>query len=86
MAEFLGAQVTSRMEQLAADLTALLGRYDYESEERYFNSVRASLARAEADPDALEDVSRSIPSAYRGMGILNDLVIMADGQSISGQR
>ncbi|KAD3633060.1 hypothetical protein GD627_09460 [Arthrobacter yangruifuii] len=72
--------MTSRMAQRAADLAMLLGRYGYESEERYFKSVRASLARAEGDPDALKDVSRSILSAYRGMGSLNDLVIMADGQ------
>lgn len=38
--------MTSRMEQLVADLPALLGCYGYEPEKHYFNSVGVSLARA----------------------------------------
>lgn len=72
--------MTSRLEQIPAELAALLGRYSYESETRFFEGIVSAIRETDSLPEAQKDIARDILSAYRGMGSLNDLVIMVDGK------
>jgi hypothetical protein len=76
--------MTSRLEHLTAELAALLERYSYESEARFFEGVLSAIRETDNSPEAQKDIARDILSAYRGMGSLNDLVIMVDGK-VDGQ-
>lgn len=72
--------MTSGLEHIPAELAALLGRYSYESEARFFEEIVSAVRETENLPEAQKDIARDILSAYRGMGSLNDLVIMVDGK------
>jgi hypothetical protein len=72
--------MTSRLEHITAELAALLERYSYESEARFFEGVLSAIRETGGFAEAQKDIARDILSAYRGMGSLNDLVIMVDGK------
>lgn len=72
--------MTSRLEHLAVELMELLERHSYESEARFLEAVLSALRETDGFPEAQKDIARDILSAYRGMGSLNDLVIMVDGK------
>jgi hypothetical protein len=76
--------MTSRLEHLTAELAALFERYSYESEARFFEGVLSAIRETDNSPEAQKDIARDKLSAYRGMGSLNDLVIMVDGK-VDGQ-
>lgn len=68
-----------RLRQITAELAALYEEYSYDDMARYFKSVLAMVIEAEGRPAVCKDVARDILSAYRGMGSLNDQVIMHNG-------
>lgn len=72
--------MTSRLEHLTVELTELLERHSYESEARFLEGVLSAIHEADGFPEAQKDIARDILSAYRGMGSLNDLIIMVDGK------
>jgi hypothetical protein len=71
----------SQLANITAELAVVLGRYSYESEARFFEGVLSAIRETENLPGAQKDIARDILSAYRGMGSLNDLVIMVDGKA-----
>jgi hypothetical protein len=72
--------MTSRLEHITAELAALLERYACESEARFFEGVLSAIRETNGFPEVQKDIARDILSAYRGMGSLNDLVILIDGK------
>ena len=72
--------MTSRFEHITAELAALLERYSYASEARFFEGVLSAFRAGGGFPDVRGDIARDVLSAYGGMGSLNDLVIMVDGK------
>lgn len=68
-----------RLRQITAELAALYDEYSDGDVARYFKSVLAMVIGAGGSPAVVKDVARDILSAYRGMGSLNDQVIMHNG-------
>ncbi|MDR6637640.1 DUF6966 domain-containing protein [Paenarthrobacter nitroguajacolicus] len=73
--------MTSRLEPVTEELAALMRQFSYEPEARFFEGMLWELRAAENSPDVRKDIARDILSTFRGMGSLNDLVIMVDGKA-----
>lgn len=72
--------MTKQMEEIVSELVALYRQFSYDDMARYFEAVRAEIAEGEGNSILQKDTARGILSAYRGMGSLNDQVIMVHGK------
>jgi hypothetical protein len=72
-------EMTSSLEQITAELATIFRRFSYEPEAGFFDGTLAALHATSSFPEGQKEVARDILSAYRGMGSLNDVVIMFEG-------
>lgn len=71
--------MTSSLEQITAELATVFRSFSYEPEAGFFEGMLSALRASSSFPGGQKEVARDILSAYRGMGSLNDVVVMVDG-------
>lgn len=68
------------MGEIAGALAELYRQCSYGDMARQFESLGALIIGADGRPNVQKEIARNVLSDYRGMGSLNDQVIMVDGK------
>lgn len=69
------------MEQITAELASISKHWSSELEAKSFKGMLSALRATSSFPEGQKELARDILSADRGMGSLNDVVIMVDGKA-----
>lgn len=72
-------QPISNLESILSDLVGLLIQYECLPEAEFLGGILLRLRRHADSEQICRDVAQDLLSAYRGMGGLDDVVIVANG-------